>query len=101
MAGVQTCWWDLRDRREARDVAVAFSRPEADRCVAAWVSSPSLDVEVIAASMEAALDLDEKWNNQPDDVQVTLVCGSTSIPVASPRLARVGGALFERASKVF
>src|SRR5438876_12414605 len=96
---MNTFWWDLREDREARGVAVTFERRGApSRRVGARVSAV-LDADRIAEAMESMLDLPAEQEGG-EDVEIRVVRDGLLLPISSARLASVGAVLFQRVAKI-
>ena len=97
---MDTFWWDLRgENRRARGIAVLFERRDGPRQrVAARICAP-IDVDAIAAAMEAALALPPRVGDV-EAVKVSLLCGGLSFPVSSTRLANIGTELLQRTAPI-
>ena len=96
---MDTFWWDLRENRHARGIAVTFERRDGQQeRVAARICAP-IDADAIATAMEAAFALPPP-NGDVAAVDVSLLCGGLSFPVSSARLANIGAALIQRTSLI-
>ena len=97
---MDTFWWDLRENRHARGIAVTFERRDKQRQrVAARICAP-IDADAIAAAMEVAFALPPRAGDVAA-VKVSLLCGGLSFPVSSARLANIGAELIQRNGAIF
>jgi hypothetical protein len=96
---LDTFWWDLRENRDARGIAVTFERRDGQRQrVAARICAP-IDADAIAAAMEAAFALPPQAG-EFGAVKVSLLCGGLSFPISSARLANIGAELIQRTGPI-
>ena len=101
MADLDTCWWDLRAPcTGGHAVSVTFHDAGDVRRAGVRLSAPSLDANDIADMVAGVLGI----ASQADDganVSALLIYNGISLPIGSPRLARVGHALLQRAGRIF